>query len=773
MCSSDLVEDATSFYINTSATSNPSSVAAYYAVVTSSSRSTDNGLQLESSTHGLETGNYVKISGTANYDGVYVVSKRSSTEYSIAVSSAPASESSGTSTLARIDVRSESGIERVVRGEIKEISGSVTDALMQYIGMPSETQFTPVYAVPSSYSAINGYQNYNSSDMDSLTARVSKLTAMMADRVQDRDMKLVGRVSIKNTTSGSNQDISASGTLRLEKPGSLPQTINLACSLPTNSAAVMYVDRNGGSNISLQVKALGTPYLLEENAIILFYRLSTTNVYAWDGATIAKNGSYTPFNPEDAQSKNIFIYNAGRLKLDNVSGEVTFLDPNYDPTIMIPGSSASNIIDASAINTLGTFVMDDGDCAWIRIDRNISKTFNIVQTSDTVDSNANGALYVTPISSVPVDQDVIVFATRVGNMLIQSKMGIAPSTNVYEESLKVVSGIPLDDNEITGPVAVGQTLMLPSDSRDGDSDQEYVVGASLLEVYLNGQLLKQGDDWLEIGSVGVLSKYININQNLEIGDVLLFRIDTQGGVFIADNSGGTPDSLQSAYNTGRFVTVASGQPIVITGPAGQKLIQINGDMDVGGVIDPKGITFIPLSSDPLDSTDNGLWVNSSGELIHKRGNTAAPINVTDILSNLSSGTFNVPAITDSVDNNSGSILAKLTPVKITASGDIDKIDVSVEADALAIAGILNSDTADGEVGEIVSSGRIRDVDTSADLGDIIYIAKNGLTTNIKPSEGVAGFVASDYVIRLGVVAKNTANPLKKDLLVNIQIIGQL
>lgn len=124
-------------------------------------------------------------------------------------------------------------------------------------------------------------------------------------------------------------------------------------------------------------------------------------------------------------------------------------------------------------------------------------------------------------------------------------------------------------------------------------------------------------------------------------------------------------------------------------------------------------------------------------------------------------------------NNSGSMISKLTPVRIDTSGNIALVDVGIEAQALAIAGLTDADVLHSATGNIVNSGRVKDITTSALLGDVMYVSKTGGTTNVKPAIGTGGFVADDFVIRLGVVAKNPDNPSNKDLLVNISIVGQL
>lgn len=123
-------------------------------------------------------------------------------------------------------------------------------------------------------------------------------------------------------------------------------------------------------------------------------------------------------------------------------------------------------------------------------------------------------------------------------------------------------------------------------------------------------------------------------------------------------------------------------------------------------------------------------------------------------------------------NNTGNTLYKATPVRISTNG-LESIDVSNEGQANAIAGIVRADISNLNSGEVISGGLLENISTSASVGDIMYVSKVGDLTNIKPSIGVNSFISGDWVIRVGVIAKNNSNPLQKDLLVNIQIIGEL
>lgn len=123
-------------------------------------------------------------------------------------------------------------------------------------------------------------------------------------------------------------------------------------------------------------------------------------------------------------------------------------------------------------------------------------------------------------------------------------------------------------------------------------------------------------------------------------------------------------------------------------------------------------------------------------------------------------------------NSTGNEVEQLTPVRITAVGDIANIDVSNES-AISIAGVMAETVSDGASGILASAGIIKNITTAFILGEVLYISKAGTHTNIKPSIGVGGFVEGDYIIRLGVVGKNEDNPSNKDLHLGMDIVGQL
>src|SRR5690606_5100982 len=111
--------------------------------------------------------------------------------------------------------------------------------------------------------------------------------------------------------------------------------------------------------------------------------------------------------------------------------------------------------------------------------------------------------------------------------------------------------------DITPPL----TLTLPTDSRAPVpfSVRNYRVGSGELEIYLNGDLLEKGHDYLEVGATDSYSNQIILiaTTSISVKDRLRFRIDSNGGVFMVGGGGGGGGSvsLQQAYADGNVVYI--------------------------------------------------------------------------------------------------------------------------------------------------------------------------------------------------------------------------
>lgn len=856
------VDSTTSVYIEyPGANTKPIDLSVGYAVVTTMARDTDYGYQLESASHGFKSGETVVIADAGlGYNGSYTLHERTSTSFQVPFAYNVGSVTTGTAAVAKVTLRTEFGAINVVQGEQIDINEPDTRNILQYLGMYSLAQTAPDYQIPSSYNTLSGTQNFNSDQEDSITTRVAKLTSMMADRVQDRSLRVINRVTFRNVTSGANQVIAISDDLKVIKYGSVNQTINMPTSfnLAENEAVVATIDRNGSATITPVVQSLGNPNLLSENKLILCSRFTGTDVYLWDGTKIANSSSYTVNNWDDSQNKNITVQDLGGVQYLTTSGEFYYKSTVQNVNILIPGSN-KNVVNTAAINALPAWqrTIYEGQSAWVRINRHASKVFNTTSTNALdQDSDIAGIIYITNTNEVPVDQDIVVLYVINYGVMMAPRVE-QPVGNIYEENMIGVAS-PANDNEFAAPLVAPSILSLPLDSRNLNDTKLYIVGSGQLEVFLNGQRIRNGDDYIEVGATGDTSTQVQMQINLVLGDILMFRIAGAGAVYFMPAPAQTI-SLQAGYNNGNTILTESGRPVVISGPAGEKIAVFDGDIECTGVIDPKGLELLPQASSPLNPTHNGIWLDDDLHLhIQTPGGTSTDIDVTDNFENpshfigagdgikytgstlhvdLATGggleivsgqlklidtidngfddpmtspgdiiyrstgniTTRLPAggvgtvltvtgagaigwaspttsqQTTQLENNSGSTINSLVPVRINTSGDMAVVDVSIEAQAMSVVGLTLASVNHGNIGLIVTSGTVYNIGGSWGYGDVLYINKNGTLTNIKPDIGLGSpaFAIGDFIVRIGVVSRQPGSPTQKNLILQVQVLGQL
>lgn len=723
------VQDITTVAITTSVTSNYTGATVSWSIVTTAARTSIGGLQLESANHNFENNQTIIIAGTGSlYDtyqgGLYQISNRSATTFQIPynANTSVGPVSGATITCARVNLRTEFGSVKVIQGESIDINVPETQNILSYIGMDSLSQTNPIYDVPEGYNALVGFQDFNSDPDDSLTTRTSKLTAMMADRVQDRGLKLFGRLNFRNVGSGGNQIVSVSGdTLTVEKPGSSSnQTVTMPGSftLAANQAVTVTLSREGSTAITPVIESINSPFLLAENKLILLYRLSDTSVYSWSGEQIVNSSSWTSNQYETAQNKNVFVQDLAGIHYNSVSQYFYYNSTADYVYINIHGSSYVNKIDPTAINALSnaTRTVTDGQAVWLRINQAANKTFNIISNTATdQDSDAAGLLYITNINAVPTDPDVFVVYTVKGAALYTSAQHADPVGNVYEETATGVT-TPVNSYQFTAPVSAPVIVNLPNDTRNNGLSRYYGVGSGTLTLFLNGQRLIMSNDWTEVGSIGSASNQVQIEQNLVLGDEITFRIDGFGGVYSSGGGGGS-GTLQDAYDNGNTVAVTSGRPIVISGPPGQPLVHIAGDMQVDGLVDPTGVVLSRESSNPIPSGKDGLYVNSAGDLIQVRDSLVPPtLNITDTLINLN-------ALYINGTNATGTTIAAGSVVAAdTVTGQITLADASSLSNAQKTVGIVLNAITNSATGKVQITGLANIAPASFTVGQPVYLS---------------------------------------------------
>jgi hypothetical protein len=99
----------------------------------------------------------------------------------------------------------------------------------------------------------------------------------------------------------------------------------------------------------------------------------------------------------------------------------------------------------------------------------------------------------------------------------------------YDETVDIVSVGAVPPSSLTGPIAPSTSIQLPPNSRNGNIQLYYEVGAGKLEVFLNGQKLVVGVDYTEVGASGSASYHIQNSYTLVDGDQLEFTFGGGGG----------------------------------------------------------------------------------------------------------------------------------------------------------------------------------------------------------------------------------------------------
>ena len=314
---------------------------------------------------------------------------------------------------------------------------------------------------------------------------------------------------------------------------------------------------------------------------------------------------------------------------------------------------------------------------------------------------------------------------------------------------------PIYDERILYPAGLAAltTIVLPLNSRDGNSVQLYTAAEGLLEVFQNQLYKFQDIDWESVSNNSIRFTY-DLPPDTEVH----FRIDSISGG--STGGGGGTQSLQDTYNIGDTITTTSGNPITINGPVSEKLLVVNGDMEVTGVIDPTAVEFTPQSSNPLSAGQKGFWVNTTAELMYENGTT--PKNFTQTIQNLETGTA-IQGLTKIYQNLTGITITQGTPVYSPSIGQIAPAHGNTLA-ASRVVGVAAEDILDSSSGIVVTSGTVYQV-LGFPHGEVLYLTDTpGVLTDVEPTLGP--YSSGFYVVAVGLVED-------EDLLIRPQSIARL
>jgi hypothetical protein len=451
-----------------------------------------------------------------------------------------------------------------------------------------------------------------------------------------------------------------------------------------------------------------------------------------------------------------------------VAGTVVGGHPSTAGYLVVP--QADDIANCESV--LGVVVADiaNGATGFVQVagEATVSTTGLTLGARAYLSSTVAGELTSTPPSTTGEVVFVVGFTTATNKIVLFPHLDTI-NQNIYYEALLVVSGAPANSNQVTGPILSGVLLTLPNDSRNSGSARTYIVGSGELLVFLNGVQQVLGIDYYEVGAPSSQSNQIQIQQDLLVTDEIVFRIDLSGEAYFSGGGGGGSSDLQTAYLLGNTINISTGVPVTITGASG-KLMSIQGDLEVTGVIDPTALQLTPVATNPLPSNKAGIYADSTTkDLIYTKGDGSDPIDIiASLLYSPASAMIKSP-----FTNQSGSTISAMSCVSIDSSGYIKKTNPTIQTDSEKAIGITLSAINNGASGYVFLGGRLENVTLSASLGDRLWVALDGSLTGTTPEIGSNGFVAGNYVIRLGSVASNNTNPTNKDIILVIQLVGQL
>lgn len=222
----------------------------------------------------------------------------------------------------------------IIPGQTISASSSTISDIISYIGSPGAGAAFPEY-ITTATGALASQTNYNSVDGEDLTDRISRLTSMIADKAQDKGVKVLANYAkVVNTTSGANQLLTFTGgtqSASVTVPGSTNLgtiTLTGTLTLAANQAAYFTIDRANPfsvANLGALTVANISSVPISENTFVFAYRLSDTNVYLWNTTPVAAGAQPSPAVAYDPTSGHAHTGAAGdgpNIASSSISGVV-------------------------------------------------------------------------------------------------------------------------------------------------------------------------------------------------------------------------------------------------------------------------------------------------------------------------------------------------------------------------------------------------------------------------------------------------------------------
>lgn len=402
------------------------------------SRTSDLSTINTTSTNTFVEGQSIYITGVtdSSFNGVFnVVSRISGTQFTVRNNGNDGSSTGGNViAAARIYLR---GLGELTQGEELQIEGQISNDTITYIGASSEVDNSPDYIVTSTGSL--SLPNFNSTALENLTSRLSRVSAMHADRWQDQNMQFVrgsvvyNRANVPPTISISNAELNIpgvgnvlintySGTLtigeclyvNLSRTSSAALTIQkstLSTFIPSNNQRILYYagqnyalfDINGVVPIQSQriyevdvVDPVSTTLPVSANPVI-------------DGYAIQPNDTVLFTNLQNSTRNQIYIANStGTLVASSTMNFYESDGSNGYSNLPANGSMIRVRKGASYLNQLGRFEKSSYSVVSVSRLSNVAtytiSSINTISVGDTIevsgvsDVSFNGTFQVTSVA---------------------------------------------------------------------------------------------------------------------------------------------------------------------------------------------------------------------------------------------------------------------------------------------------------------------------------------------------------------------------------------
>ena len=259
----------------------------------------------------------------------------------------------------------------------------------------------------------------------------------------------------------------------------------------------------------------------------------------------------------------------------------------------------------------------------------------------------------------------------------------------------------------------------------GEIDNTYgeksFVIASEQEVSVSGTGSIIRRDYAEFG---VKNDYVNsiiIKKFVKKNSILTFRVVPSSVVATNNGGGGGSGTLQETYENGNTIETVSGRPFIVSGPIGEKVAVFDGDIEVTGVIDPTGIAFERMTDEPFESDQDGLWVDSSGNLMYKNKILGTNSQINDQATGIT------PYL-----NSTGETLAKGRVARKAGTGKVDYASWA-SYESSGVIGIFVENISSGNSGKVQENGKVA----------VGVITASCFTEGVLPSDGTKIFLASN------------------------------